>query len=203
MYDTLTNLDESLLIKSLIYKAFHLTLRHVVPSKLDVLYLHRNDSRRGIANADQLIEAMQAMQTKTNVELTILQNTRLSFREQVLAFVCRDIFISIHGAAFTNILFMEPLSAVIELNPPKFRGDFYYNMAKQSTLFFYGIYNTFTANMKYSLSLVHTDQKLNQFFFCRCHIKPLPVNGLSAKNTITQGPSNCQPLLSNVGLQLS
>ena len=161
MYDTLQSLDEALLIKSLAYKRFNLTLRRTIPAKLDVLYLFRNDSRRGIANTDQLIQAIQA---NTHVQLTVLQNSRMSFQEQVLAFVRRDVFVSIHGAAFTNILFMEPLSAVIELNPPKFRGDFYYNMARQSVLFFYGIYNTYTANMKYSLSLVQTDQMLNQVF---------------------------------------
>jgi hypothetical protein len=89
----------------------------------------------------------------------------MTFEEQVRNVVKKDIYISLHGAAMTHILFMEPFSGIIELNPPKFKEPYYQNMAQKSRILFYGIYKTYTDDMKKSMSLINTDKILNQKFY--------------------------------------
>lgn len=161
MYDSFVHINEPLLMKVLAYKHFHIPLRITAPSKLDVLYLNRNDGRRGIQNAEMLL---QSMTNHTDVNVVIQENNPMSFEEQVMNVMKRDIYISIHGAAMTHILFMEPFGALIEFNPPNFHEQFYRNMATKTQLLFYGIYKTFTDNMKYSMTVSQTEKKLNQIF---------------------------------------
>lgn len=161
MYDSFVDYDEPLLIKMLAYKRFNISVRLSKPAKLDVLYLNRNDARRGIVNANMLLDTIR---NYTDIQLIIQENKPMSFADQVLNVIKKDMYISIHGAAMTHILFMEPFSAVIELNPPNFKEPFYKNMAMKAQLFFYGVYKTFTDNMKYSMTVRQTDKKLNQFF---------------------------------------
>lgn len=161
MYDSFVDFNEPLLMKMLAYKRFNISVRLSKPSKLDVLYLNRNDARRGIVNANMLLDIIR---NYTDIQLIIQENKPMSFSDQVLNVIKKDMYISIHGAAMTHILFMEPFSAVIELNPPNFQEPFYKNMAMKTQLFFFGVYKTFTDNMKYSMTVRQTDKKLNQFF---------------------------------------
>lgn len=161
MYDSFVNTYEPLFMKLLAYKHYNIPIRIGKPVKLDVLYLYRNDGKRGIKNAEDLLACIR---NYTDVNLIIQENKPMTFDEQVLNVVKKDIYISIHGAAMTHILFMEPFGALIEFNPPNFHEQFYRNMAMKTRLLFYGIYKTFTENMKYSMTVSQTEKKLNQVF---------------------------------------
>lgn len=161
MYDSFIHTYEPLFMKLLAYKYYHIPLRIEKPEKLDVLFLYRNDSRRGIKNTEEILNCIK---NRTDIHLIIQENKPMTFDEQILNVVKRDIYISIHGAAMTHILFMEPFGALIEFNPPNFHEQFYNNMARKTKLLFYGIYKTYTDNMKYSMTVTQTDKKLNQIF---------------------------------------
>lgn len=161
MYDSFVSYQEPLLVKRIAYRYFHESIRMDKPDRLDVLYLNRSSGRRGLYNNNELIEFIQ---TRNDIRLSIQQNVAMTFEEQVRAVMKKDVYISIHGAAMTHILFMEPFGAVIEFNPPKFNEPFYRNMADNSCLLFYGIYKTYTNNMNVSMALQNTDKILNQWF---------------------------------------
>ena len=161
MYDSFVSFREPLLVKRIAYRFFNESFRLERPDRLDILYLNRSGGRRGLVNNIQLIDCMQS---RKDVRLSIQQNVAMTFEEQVRAVLKKDVYISIHGAAMTHILFMEPFGAVIEFNPPKFKEPFYRNMADKSCLLFYGIYKTHTSNMNVSMALVNTDKILNQWF---------------------------------------
>ena len=160
MYDTFINTLEPMLMRLLAYRQFHLPLRTRPPSTLSVYFLNRNGGRRGIQNVDDLIGYMERS-NRTRVEVS--SNAPASFEEQVRSVAQVDVYVSMHGAAMTNILFMEPLGALIEMNPPKFKEAFYKNMASKANLLFYGIYSTYTENMEYSMREKSTDKILNQW----------------------------------------
>ena len=159
MYDTFVSPDEPLLMKQLYYRASHRHIRLTKPSKLAFLYLDRNGTRRGLDNRNEILRYLT---NRTDIILTVQPDTQLSFREQVEFVLDKDLYLSIHGAAMTHILFMEPFGAVIEINPPNFKEPFYKNMAEKTQLVFYGIYNTITKDMKKSMALKETEKKLNQ-----------------------------------------
>lgn len=161
MYDTFVNPNEPLLMKQLYYRAYHKHIRLMKPSKLALLYLDRNNPRRGLENRGEILEFLTNL---TDVSLTIQPDTPLTFHEQVEFVLDKDIYLSIHGAGMTHILFMEPFGAVIEINPPNFKEPYYRNMAEKTQLVFYGIFNTVTKDMKKSMALKETDKKLNQRF---------------------------------------
>lgn len=167
MYDTFISFKEPLLVKRIVYRQFHETIRTRKPDVLDVLYLNRSGGRRGLTNNRELMECMRS---RSDVRVIVQENVPMTFEEQVRSVLKRDVYISIHGAAMTHILFMEPLSAVIEFNPPKFKEPFYKNMAHKSSLLYFGIYKTFTSDMQASMALRVTDKILNQWFTV-----PLPL----------------------------
>ena len=146
-------------MRLLAYRSFGHTIHFHSPSHLKVLFNNRNGQQRGIINNKQLITYIQ---NYSNVFLQVTNDTSGSFIDQVRSVFSIDLYISIHGAALTHILFMEPLSALIEINPPYFREPYYRNMAFLSRILYYGIFSTYTNNMNYSMSLVQTDKKLNQ-----------------------------------------
>ena len=160
MYDSFVSTAEPMLVRLLAYRQFHLALRTQPPSRLSIYFLNRNGGSRGIRNVDELIEYMQ----KANgTRLDVSSNAPATFEEQVRSVAHIDVYVSMHGAAMTNILFMEPLSALIEMNPPKFKEAFYKNMASKANLLFYGIYSTYTENMEYSMREQQTAKILNQW----------------------------------------
>ena len=160
MYDTFINLNEPLFMKQLAYREFHRHLRIHRPSTLAVLYLDRNSGRRGLKNRDELVVILSNF---TDVSFTIQPNTALTFRQQVEYVLDKDIYVSLHGAGITHILFMEPFGALVEIYPPNFNEPFYKNMADKTQLLFYGIYSTYTDNMEKSMSYTQTEKKLNQW----------------------------------------
>ena len=160
MYDSFVSTAEPMLVRLLAYRQFRLALRTQPPSRLSVFFLNRNGGSRGIRNVEEIIEYMQ----KANgTELNISSNSPATFEDQVRSVAHIDVYVSMHGAAMTNILFMEPLSALIEMNPPKFKEAFYRNMASKANLLFYGIYSTYTENMEYSMREQSTAKILNQW----------------------------------------
>lgn len=161
MYDSFVSVEEPLLMKQLVYRMYRKHIRLTKPRFLSMLYLDRNGGKRGIENRDELVAHMQNV---TGTKLVIQPNKPMSFREQVEFVWDKDIYISVHGAAMTHILFMEPLGALIEFNPPNFREPFYRNMAIKTQLLYYGIFSTWTKDMKVSMSLQQTEKKLNQWF---------------------------------------
>ena len=160
MYDSFISNAEPMLVRLLAYRQFHLHLRTQPPALLTVYFLNRNGGRRGIRNVEELIEYMR---NANGTKLEISSNSPATFEAQVRSVAHIDVYVSMHGAAMTNILFMEPLSALIEMNPPKFKEAFYRNMASKANLLFYGIYSTYPENMEYSMRERSTDKILNQW----------------------------------------
>ena len=52
-------------------------------------------------------------------------NQQMSFSEQVISMFKVDILFTVHGAGLTNVIFMLPGSALIEVFPPLFREPYY------------------------------------------------------------------------------
>jgi hypothetical protein len=74
------------------------------------LYLSRKNSRaRSVANENELIQILK------KYDFEILTFEDISFWDQVLIMNDLDCFISIHGAGFSNMVFMNENSAVFEL----------------------------------------------------------------------------------------
>ena len=74
------------------------------------LYLSRKNSRaRSVANENELIQILK------KYDFEILTFEDISFWDQVLIMNDLDCFISIHGAGFSNMIFMNENSAVFEL----------------------------------------------------------------------------------------
>jgi hypothetical protein len=77
----------------------------------DLVYIPRgNGSVRSVENETQVIESLVS-----EFGFIVIEPHRLTFEEQVIAFSRARFIISIHGAALTNILWMQPGSSVIEL----------------------------------------------------------------------------------------
>ena len=81
-----------------------------------LVYVSRNmASRRYIQNEQEVIESLRTL------GFEIFELETLTFREQVILFSQTKFFISQHGAALTNLLFMKEDTFVLEL---KIEGDF-------------------------------------------------------------------------------
>ncbi|KAJ3073274.1 hypothetical protein HDU98_001892 [Podochytrium sp. JEL0797] len=89
------------------------------------LVLREQNTPRQILNEDQVIQTLQSLP----IRLSIHKFHDMSLLEQVRIVDKTDIFITMHGAAMTHILFLKPNAYVIELFPYAFKKVIYQNIA--------------------------------------------------------------------------
>ena len=101
--------------------------------------------RRSIRNTAELINHIRLFYP--TVQYVMFDG--LSFREQALVMTDVDVFIGVHGAQMSNIMFMKPFSGVIEVFNPLFFLPCYQSIAQYSRLQYVAVRNTTIINDKY------------------------------------------------------
>jgi capsular polysaccharide biosynthesis protein len=82
------------------------------------IYITRKSaSRRKILNESEIIEVVMRH------GFEIFDFDLINFQEQVEIIINTSILVSLHGAALTNMMFMEPASTIIELLPKETMND--------------------------------------------------------------------------------
>jgi hypothetical protein len=85
----------------------------------------RDGEIRRILNEEEVIRALQSLP----INLSVRRFGNLTLNEQVSITHNTDIFITMHGAALTHVLFLKPGAHVIELFPYAFRKYIFQNIA--------------------------------------------------------------------------
>ncbi|KAJ3334337.1 hypothetical protein HDU76_000030 [Blyttiomyces sp. JEL0837] len=95
-------------------------------AKPKVTLILRDGKIRKILNEKEVIALLKALPVK----LSVYQFGTLTLKQQIEIVDSTDIFITMHGAALTHILFLRPGAHVIELFPFAFRKVIYQNLAR-------------------------------------------------------------------------
>lgn len=124
--------SESRWIRSIIYKRLHIPM---VKSPLrQITYASRYcNSSRCNENDNEVVDGLKSVWNR--VSNIIFDG--MSYDEQILLMANTDMFITIHGAQLTNLVFMHPQSVVIEIMNPYFRADFYEQESKRCEMRYY------------------------------------------------------------------
>ena len=102
-------------------------------SKEIVTVCLRRDSRR-LLNGDELVAFIR--QESMGLEVVAVYFEDLSFAEQVALMARSAVFVSIHGAAFTNTIFLPAGAAVVEISPFRFNYNLYQRIAIRAGLMY-------------------------------------------------------------------
>ncbi|KAJ3415502.1 hypothetical protein HDV05_004704 [Chytridiales sp. JEL 0842] len=94
-------------------------------SKPRVTLILRDGDLRKIVNENEVINMLKSLP----VRLTVTKFGNLTLQQQLHIAHNTDVLITMHGAALTHILFMQPGSVVIELFPYVFRKYIFQNIA--------------------------------------------------------------------------
>lgn len=132
--DLYKSIDESLLVRKTAYRYFNIPEVIEVPRKMLVVYIAREGKTRQITNEVALLDSLRNISDQIVIKKKYLSG--LSFRQQVEMMSNTDIVFGIHGAGFTNILFLRPKSGLIEFFAPNFLRVYYKNMAMKSLIFY-------------------------------------------------------------------
>lgn len=152
-YDFLHPSDAMVLTGSVLQKdpcEYHKKGNQLLTEEMNMLILNRPE--RGIMNIQEVRQFLQTfaketsfINKKTNqkVQYKIKQVTEqdfnvLSFQDQAKMLNKMDIVFGVHGAAFTNIVFMKPCSVLIEVLPWLFHGwKFFHRFTNTTDLLHY------------------------------------------------------------------
>jgi hypothetical protein len=105
-------------------------------NEITIAFLIRRKSRY-IVNSDKIIKALE---DRFGVKVRQISFEGLSFREQVAAMSDVRLFVTPHGAGVTNIVFMPPRSALIEIFPLYHRPHHYFDELARGCGIWYGAY---------------------------------------------------------------
>ena len=94
----------------------------------------------------------------------------MSFSEQVISMFKVDILFTVHGAGLTNIIFMLPGSALIEVFPPLFREPYYMYAARSSDIIYQRISETKIINKKDYMYVRRKIDYTNKVFYLPPHL---------------------------------
>lgn len=129
------------LIRTEVYKHFNETFLHHSISDPVITYYNRT-YRRSIINGAEIVSELM----KEFLNVIPVSFDHSSFNDQVKCMIMTNVFISIHGAQMSNILFLKPSSGVIEVFNPNFTMPCYENMANMARLHYVAIRNSIIAN---------------------------------------------------------
>ena len=129
------------LIRMEVYKHYDETLFHHSMSVPVVTYYNRT-YRRSIVNGAEIVSELK----KEFLNVIPVSFDHSSFNDQVKCMIMTNVFISIHGAQMSNILFLKPNSGVIEVFNPNFTMPCYENIANMSRLHYMAIHNSIIVN---------------------------------------------------------
>ena len=132
--DLFKSIDESLIVKKTVYRYFNIPEVIEVPLKMLVVYIAREGKTRQILNEVALLDTLRNISDHVVIKKMFLYG--LSFRQQVEIMSNTDIVFGIHGAGFTNVLFLRPKSGLIELFSSEFVRVYYKNLAMKSYTFY-------------------------------------------------------------------
>jgi hypothetical protein len=141
------NLADLLSLKKNIQKQFN-------PSKNEYnrIYISRK-GRRCITNEDELI----ALLKKFN--FVIIEDKKRTVREQMTIYRNAEFIIGPHGASFSNIIWCEPGTHLMELFSPNYAPDFFLYLAKMMDMEYSAYYNDLPdSNIDYLVGLVEDIQ---------------------------------------------
>lgn len=125
------------LLRGDIYKRWNRALSRDQESPIEILYYNRS-FRRTIVNGDELVNCLK--QSYQQVHSLVFDGQ--TFEQQVQTMMGTDLFISIHGAQLSNILFLKPMSGVIEVFNPMFFLSCYQDIAVKARLRYVPVVNT-------------------------------------------------------------
>jgi hypothetical protein len=113
-----------------------LSIPNVIPYR-NIYLTRRNRGVRSVENETELIAILE----QYNFEILEFEN--LSFIDQVSLMSTTKVFISIHGAGFSNMMFMQPNSYVVELINREYALKEYtfpfWRLANASSLYYSGV----------------------------------------------------------------
>ena len=134
IFDCIASIQESQLIRKLVYSYCNVEPSTYKPNKLMILYLLREKPYRQVVNEDVFLNNLKNL--SSTIQITKLSFNNLSFSEQVLLMSKIDIIFGVHGAGFVNILFLLPKSGLIEFFVTRFYRPYYRNMCKKCDLLY-------------------------------------------------------------------
>ena len=134
IFDCVSSIQESQLIRKLVYSYCNIEPSTYKPKKLMVLYLLREKPYRQVVNEDEFLNTLKNL--SSIIQVTRLSFNNLTFSEQVLLMSKTDIIFGVHGAGFVNILFLLPKSGLIEFFVTKFYRPYYMNMCRKCNLLY-------------------------------------------------------------------
>lgn len=91
----------------------HIPLHHKSDDRIRITFLERKTKFRQILNSDQLINALKKNQTYAVKSVRFERTT--PFPEQLEIIRNTDIFIGIHGAGLTHLLFLPKWATIFEM----------------------------------------------------------------------------------------
>ena len=99
----------------------------ISPSRVVLLSKRRN--RRIVSDWPRFVQMVAELVKPFQATVVEVDFSLLSVREQASAVQRADIFVALHGADLTNLMFLRPGTVVAELNPIFFFESGYYEMA--------------------------------------------------------------------------
>lgn len=122
------------IIRHQAYKEFGLFLSSI--KHFSTITFIRRVNRRKILNFDSIFNTLTI---NTQFKVMAVEMDNLTFQEQVAIMAKTDVFLSNHGAQFTNIIFLRPGSIVIEIFHPRLFKPCYSFISKHARLRYYAV----------------------------------------------------------------
>ena len=121
-----------------LWKNLEINPPKVSPTKRRIGILDRNESR-AIRNIPGLIRELKVHFNDKAIDIDVrtfdseyeLTSERDTLSEQARWFAAKDLIIVAHGAALSNVVFMRPGSAVLELFPRYYFNDMFWELMNQ------------------------------------------------------------------------
>lgn len=137
------NLADLLSLKNNIQKQFN-----PVKTETNRVYISRK-GRRCITNEDELIALLKKF------DFVIIEDNKRTVREQMTIYRNAEFIIGPHGASFSNIIWCEPGTHLMELFSPNYAPDFFLYLAKMMNMEYSAYYNDLPdSNIDYLVGLV-------------------------------------------------
>ena len=126
----LYDISESRWIRRVVYGCYDI---HIKQERKQITYVSRCcNTRRHNTNEDEVMKCLNLF----NMTAVMVKFDNATFEEQVRIMADTLLLVSIHGSQLTNMVFMVPRSAVIEIVNPLFNYWFFKELSERSELFY-------------------------------------------------------------------